>query len=319
MKRTLSILLVFSLLLAAGCHEEKKISLQGEEPVTPADFVRFFEPLALPFTLADSSLSKRPADSLAISMANLKTMLPDSVVKKISKKGTGFRFYAVGKIVVPDAETYLLIRYHGRTDAGLLVGAFSKENTFVSLLEAIWLPRKKEIAQSLVIDRRYIFSVVQQRKSPDGFLSEGKEVYVFNQAAGVYTLIMTEALDEKATTVVNPIDTLAATHRFSADYTNGKMNLVSIRDGRKPDRISFFVQFEKRNGSCTGELKGEAFWKNPRMAEYRQDGDPCVLQFIFSTTSVSLREQRCGSRRGPDCLFDGSFTRKKKIRNKKKG
>jgi hypothetical protein len=97
------------------------------------------------------------------------------------------------------------------------------------------------------------------------------------------------------------------------------MNLVSVRDGRKADRISFFVHFEKKNGSCIGELKGEAFWKNPRLAEYRQDGDPCVLQFQFSAGAVTLREQRCGSRRDPDCLFDGSFVRKKKPRNKKKG
>ena len=319
MKRAWIAPVSFCLLLVLGCQEEKKISLQGEEPVTAADFVRFFEPLSLPYTLSDTSLRTKPADSVTISLANIQAMLPDSVIKKIRLKGSGGRFYAIGKVVVPEGETYLLIGQHNRAAALVAVCAFSKENKFIVLLEALSLPRKKDISQSLHIDRRFLFSLIRQKKNTDGTLNEGKEVYVFNEAAASYTLIMTEALEEKPTELINPIDTLPITHRNAGDYTNGKMNLVSVRDGRKPDRISFFVHFEKKNGSCIGELKGEAFWKSPRLAEYRQDGDPCVLQFQFSAGTVMLREQRCGSRRGPDCLFDGSFVRKKKPRNKKKG
>jgi hypothetical protein len=90
------------------------------------------------------------------------------------------------------------------------------------------------------------------------------------------------------------------------------MNLVSVRDGRKPDRISFFIHVEKNNGDCSGELKGEAMLRAPGTAEYRQDGDPCVLKFIFSKSSVTLKEEGgCGSRRGLQCSFNGSFARKK--------
>ena len=319
MKRAWIAPILFFLFLAVGCQEEKKISLQGEEPVTPADFVRFFEPLSLPYTLSDTSLRAKPTDSSSISLANIKTMLPDSVIKKSKLKGAGGRFYAIGKINVPDGETYLLIGQHSRSASLVVVCAFNKENKFIALLEALSMPRKKDISRSLVIDRRFLFTLVQQRKNNDGAINEGKEVYVLNEAAANYTLIMTEALDEKPTELTNPIDTLPSTHRHAGDYVNGKMNLVSVRDGRKADRVSFFVHFEKKNGSCIGELKGEAFWKNPRLAEYRQDGDPCVLQFQFSAGAVTLREQRCGSRRDPDCLFDGSFVRKKRSRNKKNG
>jgi hypothetical protein len=108
-------------------------------------------------------------------------------------------------------------------------------------------------------------------------------------------------------------------HKFSADYTNGKMNLVSIRDGRRSDRISFFIHFEKNNGECTGELKAEATIRSSTMAEYRAPGDPCVLQFRFSNNMVILKEaEACGNHRGLRCLYDGSFTKKKEPAKPKK-
>ncbi|MFM8710039.1 MAG: hypothetical protein ACKOC7_02080 [Sphingomonadales bacterium] len=319
MIRSCYIPVLFILLIAYGCQAERTISLQGDEPVAPADFVRFFDPLALPYTLADSSLLAKPNDSLAISLVNLRTLLPDTLIEKFKQKGSIGRFYAIGKIAVPDGETYLLIRQQGRSGARVWVCAVTADNTFVTALQTLSMPRVSDIAQHMNVDRRFLLSVTKQRKNSDGSLAEGKEVFVFNQAAGLFTLIMTEALDEKPTELVNPIDTLPTAHRYAGDYTNGKMNLVSVRDGRRPDRVSFFVHFEKKNGSCVGELKGEAYWKSPRVAEYRQDGDPCVLQFQFAAGSVTLREQRCGSRRGPDCLFDVSFVRKKRPGNKKKG
>ena len=126
---------------------------------------------------------------------------------------------------------------------------------------------------------------------------------------------MTDALTDKVTELINPIDTLPRKNKLSADYANGKMNLVSVRDGRRSDRISFFIHFEKNNGECTGELKGEAMLKSPTTAEYREDGDPCVLKFIFSSTFCNVkRRRRCGSRRGLNCAFDGSFARKKYVK-----
>lgn len=39
------------------------------------------------------------------------------------------------------------------------------------------------------------------------------------------------------------------------------------------------------------QVKGEARWISSSLAEYRQDGDPCVMQFKFSSNSVSLKEK----------------------------
>ena len=173
---------------------------------------------------------------------------------------------------------------------------------------------RKETAQSFILDKRFAITRSIQRKNADGSLSEGKDVYVLNAETGQFVLVLTEALEDKVTELINPIDTLSRKHKFAADYGSGKMNLVSVRDGRKSDRVTFFIHFETGNGSCTGELKGEARWLSPGKAVYRVDGDPCVLNFVFSSNSVSLSEAGCGARHGLNCSFNGSYTRRKYVK-----
>jgi hypothetical protein len=314
--QSLLVLLLFCLI---SCQEKKNIVLTGEEPVPAAEFIDFFAPFSLPHTIADTVLNDKLADSVRISIPVLRAMIPDSVYDKEYNKKSKPVFYALGKVEVPDAEKYVFIRATSSEKRMIWILAFDQQNNFRAATALLKPPSRSSIQQSLVMDRKYLLSQIQLRKNPDGSASEGKEVFVLNEAAGRFMLIMTEALEDKPTELINPIDTLTASRKYSADYTNGKMNLVSIRDGRKTDRFTFFIHFEKREGNCMGELKGEAIWKSPTRAEYRQAGDPCVLQFYFTSSGIRLQEQNCGSRRNTGCLFDGSYVRKKSPRFKRKG
>jgi len=223
----------------------------------------------------------------------------------------------LGKAVVPDAEFYLFVKTVTNDKKAVFILVFDEKNKFMASMTALRPDADRARMQSVVLDRKYTITKTLLRKNADGSMSEGKDVYILNREARNFMLIMTDALDDKPTELINPIDTLPRKNRFAADYGSGKMNLVSIRDGRKNDRITFFVHFEKNNGECTGELKGEAMLRSANLAEYRADGDPCILQFNFSSGSVSLKEEGgCGSRRGLQCLFDGSFPRKKEIKPK---
>lgn len=111
--------------------------------------------------------------------------------------------------------------------------------------------------------------------------------------------------------VYNPIDTFPHKHKLSGDYIQDKRNFVSVRDGKKANRILFFVHFEKKDG-CAGEIKGEAVLAKPDRAFYRQSGDPCELELTFSGNKVTLREEKgCGNYRDIKCVFEGSFSKKK--------
>jgi hypothetical protein len=79
-----------------------------------------------------------------------------------------------------------------------------------------------------------------------------------------------------------------------------------------------FIHIEKKEG-CSGEMKGDVLLTSANTGIYRQGGDPCVLSFRFTSSSVIVREDEgCGSHRGVDCAFDGSFPRKKATKSKLK-
>ena len=312
--------LAFSLLaiaMLAGCKHKKKPSMSGEEPVQVSDFIEFFQPVKLSYQLADSILSKKEKDSLRISYKIFTQFVPDSVLTKVFGKGVKPKIYALGKAEEPNAETYLFVKTVNNDKKAILILAFDKKQQFIAAMTAMRPDAIAATVQSVTMDRKYTITKTVLRKNVNGSMNEGKDVYVLNADAKNFMLIMTDALEDKPTELINPIDTLPRKNKFAADYGSGKMNLVSIRDGRKNGRIKFFIHFEKNNGDCTGELKGEAMFRSPNTAEYREDGDPCILKFIFSSGSVSMKEEGgCGSRRGLQCLFDGSFPRKKDTRPK---
>lgn len=293
--------------------------MTGEDKVEIADFIDFFRPEKLPFSYADSQLVKKEKDSLIVSYKVFSQFVPDSVVGKLYGKGAKPKIYAIGKAGLPKAINYLFVKTVSSDKKVFFIICFDKKQQFMAAMAVLRPDQIAATMQSVVMDRKFGITKNILRRNADGTLSEGKNVYSFNAATKQFELVMTDALDDKPTELINPIDTLPRKNKWSADYTNGKMNLVSVRDGRSNGRLTFFIHFEKNNGGCTGELKGDATIQSSNTAEYRAGGDPCVLTFIFSSSSVTLKEaEGCGSHRGIRCSFDGSFARKKELKPKKK-
>lgn len=298
----------------AGCKSKKKPVLTGEDIVEVTDFIDFFQLLNLPCQFSDSVLLKKEKDSLLIGSKVFTQFVPDSLLIKTFGKAAKIKIYPLGKIVVSKAETYLFTKIIAGEKKAIFVFCFDEKQKFITGMPVLIPDQLSSTWQTVVIDKKLTISKTVQQKNADGTFNEGKDVYVLNADAKNFMLIMTDALDDKVAELINPIDTLPRKNKFSADYGTGKTNLVSIRDGRKADRITFFVHFEKSNGECTGELKGEAMMRSSTMAEYRESGDPCILKFTFTSAAVKLSEESCGSRRGLKCLFDGSFAKRKSIK-----
>ena len=124
---------------------------------------------------------------------------------------------------------------------------------------------------------------------------------------------------KKMNQIINPIDTLSKKNKLSGDYLEDKKNYMSIRDGKNANTYLFFIHFEKKNGTCIGELKGDFKMKNSTTAVYNQGGDPCVIDFNFNDSNVTLKEKgSCGNRRGMECFFDDTFNKKKELKAVKK-
>jgi hypothetical protein len=311
--------LLISLVILAGCGGKKKPSLAGEDPVEISDFIDFFSEKKFPYQFADSTLNKKEKDSLLIGYKVFTQFVPDSFMNTVFGKGVKPKIYPMGKLKSSTNGSYLFAKVIAGDKKAALILSFDKKDQFMDGIPVLWASSNAAIQQSVVVDKNFSISKNISRKNKDASTSEGKDVYGLDRETHKFVLIMTDAIDDKLTELVNPIDTASRKHKLAADYGSGKMNLVSIRDGRKADRLSFFIHFEKSNGECTGELKGEAIIKSATIAEYRQGGDPCVLRFTFTSSSVTLKEMEgCGSHRGLRCSFDGSYPRKKEAKAVKK-
>ncbi|HET6768558.1 MAG TPA: hypothetical protein VFH08_14200, partial [Chitinophagaceae bacterium] len=242
--------------------------------------------------------------------------VPDSVLTKVFGKNARPKIY-IGKRVEIEKETYLFVRAIAADKKALLALCFDDGNNFKAFLPLLVQDANPATTQVSGLDRRLSFYKTISVKKTDGSIAEGKEVYIYNNEAGQFLMIMTDPIDDRVKEVINPIDTLSKKNKFSADYIKDKMNIVSIRDNSKPGRINFFIHIDRNNGQCTGELKGEARFTSANVAIYRQLGDVCSLQFNFSSSSVTLKElDACGAHRGVKCSFDGSFPRKKEVKPK---
>lgn len=303
--------LVAVLAVLSDC-KNKKPSLSGEDPVEISDFIEFFPNKNLPYQVTDTTLLKKDKDSLLINYKVFTQFVPDSLLSKVFGKGVKPKIYPMGKTITEDGETYLFAKTISGNKRTAFIFSFDKKDQYIDGMPLLQLDQYQSTQQTASLDKSYSINKMITRKNPDRSLSEGKDVYGLNKEGRKFMLIMTEALDDKITELINPIDTFSRKHKYAADYGTGKMNLVSIRDGRKSDRFHFFIHFDRNNGACTGELKGEAIIKSSAVAEYREAGGPCALRFSFTSSSVVVKElEGCGSHRGLRCSFDGSFPKKK--------
>jgi hypothetical protein len=265
-------------------------------------------------------VAHRALDSMPVSAKLIAQFIPDSVFAGEFPKGSKPRFHAIGKVQASSRETYLFLKASGGGRNTVYLLCFDEKPAFRAAMALLPVsPIQNGFAEG-GMDRRY--SIIQNRfrRAGEGQLNYRKNVFVYN-SAGVFTLILTESNEPVGNRVVyNPIDTLPRKNKLSADFARDRNNIVSVRDSRHPNRVSFFVHFEQNNGDCTGELKGEADLVKPNLALYQDVGDHCELELAFTTNSVTLREvQGCGNHRGIKCFFEGSFPRKKEPSKPKAG
>ncbi|MCU7550384.1 hypothetical protein OCK74_14780 [Chitinophagaceae bacterium LB-8] len=303
--------------VVVGCGNNKQ-EQQEEKNFQYQDFTEKFKSATVPFQLSDTALINNK-DTAQIRDKSFSSLVPDSTKTKLFGKNASVKYVPLAKIAVPGAETYYIVKASAGSKKSALLFSFNKDHEFGGVFPFLIPDEESATSQVSTIDKAYSISRSVFRKQPNDVIAEGKDVYVYNNDAKAFTLIMTDVLDERSEALVNPIDTLPASQKWTGDYTKDNRNIVSVRDGRKPNSLLVFIHFEKNKGQCNGELKGDAEMSGANSAVYRQGGDPCVLQLTFSANSVALKElEGCGSRRGLECSFDGTFKRKKTDKDKEK-
>lgn len=308
-------IIVMLALVACG---NKKTSLSGDAPVKANDFVEAFPEMKLPTSIYDTSLA-RLGDTTRISRAVLLQFVPDSAVQATIDADARTIIRPVGRIHRDD-ETYLLVKTIHNKKTGLAVFVFNKENKFLAGKSLISSDGDDDYAHIVNINKEPTFTISQEKITKENQMHYTRTGFAYVKDVGFMIVVNDTNEDTKRQdSIINPIDTFARKNPYSGDYTKDKKNFISLRDGKNNNTYRFFVHFEKSNGSCIGELKGEMSLKDPKTGQYTANGDPCVINFHFEGNQIRMKEEgSCGNHRDIKCFFDDTYTRKKEAKPKTK-
>lgn len=309
--------LLLLLLFGMACNNNKN---KPEEEETGSfnygSFAEKFRTASLPYQLTDTGLLNNK-DTITIRNPAFLSLIPDTLQRKLFGKNAKVKYTPLVKLEQAKGDNYYVLKGSSGSRKAAVLVVFDKEKNFGAAFPFLIPDNITATTQVSSIDKSFSIFRSVARKMPDDVITEGKDVYVYNEAAKDFTLVMTDILDDGTQELINPIDTFRKTQKYSGDYVKGKRSMVSIRDGRHPKEINFFIHFEKDEGACIGELKGTALFTSSNTAVYRQGGDPCVLELHFSSSSVAVTEvEGCGSHRSMRCLLEGTFPRKKEPKPK---
>jgi hypothetical protein len=314
--RYLSNLLI--LLALIGCAETKT-DLSGNTPLKINDFNAAFKNIELPIRINDTNLVAF-TDTIKIGRKALEQFLPDSVVDAIAPKLLkNASIFTVGKIE-KETEYYLLLNNKDAKKQTVSVIAFSKKNVFLGyqVLTQFDLTQKGSqfYGKTLLINKEPTFLIEENKLDPEQGLTNEKKGWAYTDQG--FRLIYLDAnIKPEQKAILNPIDTLPTLNTYSGDYARDKKNFISLRDFGNTNKYQFFLHFEKKEGSCVGELKGLLNF-NKNQATYSEKGDPCTIQFTITGNVIKIKEDgNCGNHRNMTCYFNDSYDKKRKIKSKK--
>ena len=314
--RYLSNLLI--LLALIGCAETKT-DLSGDTPLKINDFNAAFKNIELPIRINDTNLASF-TDTLEIGRKALEQFLPDSVVDVIAPKLLkNASIFTIGKIE-KETEYYLLLNNKAARKQTVFVITFSKKNVFLDyqVLTQFDLSQKSSqlYGKTLLINKEPTFLIEENKLDPEKGISNEKKGWAYTDQG--FRLIYLDANIKPAQkAILNPIDTLPTLNTFSGDYARDKKNFISLRDFGNANKYQFFLHFEKKDGTCVGELKGLLNF-NKNQATFSEKGDPCTIQFTITGNVIKIKEDgNCGNHRNMTCYFNDSYDKKRKPKIKK--
>lgn len=315
MKKCLPWLLL--LFLSWGC-KDKKVDLSGEVPVKISDFIAAFPKITPPYSVADTNIHK-VADTVTIGYKALLQFFPDSSLKQIVGNAKKTIVHPVG-IIEKEKENYLLVNLVvPKKNIHLAVFVLDKKNKYLASKELLTQKQDDGYLHFVSVNREPTFLISKEKMGKDNSLKFSRTGWVYASTGEFMVVVNDTNEDPDKTNVINPIDTLSRKNTYSGDYVQDKKNYISIRDTKKSNVYEFFIHFEKNNGTCIGELKGEMTMLSATTAVFKINGDPCVIDFRFEGNEITLKETgSCGNHRGIKCYFDDTFIRKKEPRTGKK-
>ena len=300
-----------------GC-KDAEADLSGDEKITAENFLKAFPSIKVPIIIADTAL-KNFGDSVIISKAVFTQFVADTALQNITNDMNNYTIHPAGSIRKEERD-FLLATFVTSKQTKLGVFVLDKKHTFLAAFPLIKSSEKDEYKHSVSITEEPTF-ILKKEKIANNLSLYSRNGFAYSASSGSFMKVLSDSNEDtvKNNEIINPIDTFPATNKYSGDYISDKRNFISVRDGKNANSYTFFIHFDKNAGACTGELKGIMELTDEKNAVFTESGDPCVIDFRFTTSSIIIKEQgNCGNHRGITCPYDFTFKKKKPEKKKTK-
>ncbi|MEO8711455.1 MAG: hypothetical protein ABI405_04990 [Parafilimonas sp.] len=312
-------LLVMVILSVASC-KNSKTDLSGTEKISAEDFIKAFPEIDLPVSIADTGL-KNFGDTVVISKTVFAEFIPDTAFAKFLGKANAAVIIHPAGIIHKKEMYYLLAKFSSSRKIQLAVFLLDEKHKFLASLPLLNNSDNDKYDHSVSITEEPAFIRKRAKFTADNKSLYSRNGFAYSASLNSFAEVLHDSNEDTARNneIINPIDTLPATNKYSADYGTDKKNFISVRDGKNAVTYSFFIHFDKNNGDCVGELKGMMTLTDEKNAVFTESGDPCVIDFKFAKNTIQIKEQNnCGNHRGITCPFDFTFKKKNQINNQHK-
>jgi hypothetical protein len=323
MRKLLLYLLVIAII--EGCKNSAP-DYSGNETISAEDFLKAFHQLDFPVIVTDTSLLNF-GDTIVISKAVFTQFIPDSALDKFAVESNSTPDIHPAGLIHKKELDFLLSTFSSnlpvdRHNKKIQLGVFvlDDKHKFLASFPLINNYQHETYNHSVNITEEPTFILKKEKPAPGKASLYSRIGFAFSSATKSFAEVLHDSNEDTAKNneVINPIDTLASANKYSGDYITDKKNFISVRDGKTATAYTFFIHFEKSNGSCVGELKGMMTMTDEKNAVFSENGDACVINFKFTGNTIKIKEQgNCGNHRGITCPFDFTF-KKEKIQPAKK-
>ena len=306
------------LMVAVVSCKEKKVNLSGNAPIKANDFINAFPILALPYSVSDTNIAT-VGDTTIIGSTVFTQFVPDTIINVLVNATKKYTIRPLGRIE-KIKENYFLAIITQSKKIQFVAFVMDKKNKYVAFKSLLENSVDDGYLHAMSINREPTFVLSKEKMGADKQLLFTRVGWIYG-SDNTFMVVINDTNEDlkKASTIINPIDTLPRKNKLSGNYAQDKKNYIAIRDGKDANNYTFFIHFEKNEGTCVGELKGDFKMKDATTAAYNQAGDPCVIDFTFNNNEIILKEKgSCGNRRGMNCFFDDTFTKKKSLKAEKK-
>lgn len=306
--------------LCICCCKNEKADLAGNEKVSAADFINAFSEMKLPIAIADTTL-KNFGDTLTISKEVFTQFIPDTSLNTLSDMiNNKLVIHPVG-IIHKNERDFLLVKFLSAKKIKLAVFVLDDKHKFLTSFPLLSNSEDDKYNHSVSITEEPAFIRKREKFTTDNKSLYSRNGFAYNASSNSFAEVLHDSNEDTARNneIINPIDTLPSTNKYSADYVADKKNFISVRDGKNALTYAFFIHFDKGNGGCIGELKGMMTLTDEKNAVFTESGDPCVINFKFTGSTIKIKEQNnCGNHRGITCPFDFTFKKKNPIKDQNK-